>query len=87
MQVHEATGGTVMKRIHLVAAAALIGVAAMLGLFAVTRTAGLGASARQQSAAQVAATEAALRRRLAGGKSVVHVRPAPIVVHDGYHDD
>jgi hypothetical protein len=78
-----------MHRIHLVIAALVIGVAAMFGLFAATRTAGLGASARQQSAAQVAATEAALRQQLAGGKGVTYVRPAPVVVHlhGEAHDD
>ncbi|MGZ4462360.1 MAG: hypothetical protein ACXVZP_05930, partial [Gaiellaceae bacterium] len=66
-----------MQRIHLLIAALVIGVAAMFGLFAVTRTAGLGAGARQQSAAQVAVTETALRQQLAGGSQrVVYTRPA-----------
>jgi len=61
-----------MKRIHALLIALLIGVAALAGTYAATRTAHLGAAAQQQSAAvikqrerQLARGEAALRKALA----------------------
>ena len=70
-----------MQRIHALLIALLIGVAALAGTYAATRTAHLGAAARQQSAVvlkqrerQLAAGEAALRKALAQSPA-----PAPAV--------
>lgn len=61
-----------MKRIHALLIALMIGVAALAGTYAATRTAHLGAAAQQQNAAvikqrerRLAAGEAALRKALA----------------------
>ena len=67
-----------MTRINALLIALVIGIAALAGTFAVTRTTHLGAAAQQQSAAQLklrqrrlAAGEAALRKALAGSPAAV----------------
>jgi hypothetical protein len=89
-----------VKRIHIAVVAALLGLAAILGTFAATRTVHLGAaSTRAQDAAiatrarQLNAFEASLRRQLAVHRTksapapqVVYHRPPPVVVvrHTGH---
>ena len=72
-----------MKRIHALLIALLIGVAALAGTYAATRTAHLGAAAQQQSAAvikqrerQLARGEAALRKALAQSPAPAAARSA-----------
>jgi hypothetical protein len=85
-----------MKKIHVTAVAILLGIAAVLGLFAVTRTVSLGASSRhaqdalvQKRAQQLNAFERSLRRQLTQtaaarpsvpASRVVYHRPPPIVI-------
>jgi hypothetical protein len=72
-----------MTRINALLIALVIGIAALAGTFAVTRTTHLGAAAQQQSAAQLklrqrrlAAGEAALRKALAASPAVAAQTPA-----------
>jgi hypothetical protein len=88
-----------MRRIHVAVVALLLGLAAVLGTFAATRTAGLGAASRhsqdalvRQRTQQLNAFEQSLRRHLAAGKPaqrVVYHRPPPVVVvrHTHHGDD
>jgi hypothetical protein len=73
-----------MQRIHALLIAMVIGVAAIGGTYAATRTANLGAAAQKQSAAvikqrerRLAAGEAALRKALAQSPAPVAGRAAP----------
>jgi hypothetical protein len=83
-----------MNRIHIAVVALLLGVAAMLGTFAATRTSSASHSANDAAVAarsqQLNALEARLRRQLATAPvstpapapapRVVYHRPPPIVV-------
>jgi hypothetical protein len=85
-----------MNRRHLTAIALLLGLAALLGMFAVIRTTHLGAASRAANDARIvaqqrrlAAAERSLRHALAKkptsaapakAPKTVYVRPAPIVV-------
>ena len=84
-----------MKKIHVLAVALVLAVAAVFGTMAATRTAGLGAPARQdalvqQRTKQLDAFESSLRKQLtrttaripaaAPSARVVYHRPPPIVV-------
>jgi hypothetical protein len=86
-----------MHKTHAFVIAVVLGVAGMLGLFAASKTAHLGAAARSANQAQIlqqqrrlTAAELALKKALAStatpataGKTqrVVYVRPAPIIIH------
>jgi hypothetical protein len=89
-----------MNKTHATLIALILGVAAVLGLFAAIRTAHLGAAARTATNAsivaqqrQLSAAEAALQRALAktpvaahrASTRTVYVRPAPIIVHVHRH--
>jgi hypothetical protein len=86
-----------MNRLHIAAVAALLALAAVLGTFAATRTAGLGAASHQVTrTTQLSAFEAKLRRELAAAKRgqtpparVVFHRPPPVVtvLHTHHSDD
>jgi hypothetical protein len=72
-----------MKRINALVIALMIGVAALAGTYAATRTANLGAAAQKQSAAvikqrerQLAAGEAALKKALAQSPAPAAARVA-----------
>jgi hypothetical protein len=81
-----------MKRAHVVAIALVLGLAAVFGLLAATKTAGIATGGRAQaSAAAIAArsktldrTEAALRRALRDRPPALppaHARAQRIIVH------
>jgi hypothetical protein len=92
-----------MNRRHATVIALLLGVAVLLGAFAVIRTTHLGAAARAASDARIAAqqrrlavAERSLQHALAGlpassarpkAPKTVYVRPAPIVVRLHRHGD
>jgi hypothetical protein len=84
-----------MNRRHATIIALLLGVAAILGMYAAMTTAHLGAASRSATNASIAAqqrrltaAEQALQRSLAkktvavhGAPRTVYVRPAPVIVH------
>jgi hypothetical protein len=90
-----------MNKRHATVIALLLGLAVLLGTFAVLRTTRLGAAGRAATDARVAAQanrlavrERSLRRALAAAPAshanskppkTVYVRPAPIVVHVHRH--
>lgn len=73
-----------MKRVHIAVVALLLGLAAVLGTLAATRTAGLATSTRQTNdaavharAKQLDALAASLRRQLAAKSAGAASAPAP----------
>lgn len=92
-----------MNKRHATVIAFLLGLAVLLGTFAVMRTTNLGAASRAASNARVAAqerrltaAERSLRHALASPSAssgtakapkTVYVRPAPIIVHLHRHGD
>jgi hypothetical protein len=89
-----------MKKIHVTTVAILLGIAAVLALFAVTKTVSLGAGSRraqdavvQKRTQQLNAFEQSLRRQLTQTAAapatpaprIVYHRPPPIVVTTHRH--
>jgi hypothetical protein len=77
-----------MKKIHVTAVAILLGIAAVLALFAVTKTVSLGAGSRQAQDAvvqrrtqQLNAFEQSLRRQLTQAAAAPASTPAPRIVY------
>jgi len=77
-----------MKKIHVTAVAILLGIAAVLALFAVTKTVSLGAGSRraqdaviQKRAQQLNAFEQSLRRQLTQTAAAPAATPAPRIVY------
>jgi hypothetical protein len=80
-----------MKKIHVAAIAVMLGIAAVFGTLAATRTAGLGAPSRQDAIVQTRtkqlnAFESSLRHQLAqkqqaGATAATAPAPAPRIVY------
>jgi hypothetical protein len=78
-----------MRKIHVVAVAVMLGIAAIFGTLAASRTAGLGASSRQDALVQTRtkqlnAFERSLHRRLTQAASTAAptaAAPAPRIIY------
>jgi hypothetical protein len=81
-----------VKKIHFAVVAVLLGLAAILGTFAMTRTAQIGAASTSAQDAAVAertkqlnAFEASLKRRLAASSKPAAVKPPAAAPRIVYH--